>query len=70
MPIESRFNINESKLEEVLRVKRNMLEKPKIEKPIGFKTVKPKEEIDMHSWFNHIKNSLRMKDLFGNLDIK
>ena len=70
MPRFDTFNINESHLEEVLRVKRNMLKTIVVNQPLGLKTTQPKKEMGMATWFNHIKNSLRVKDLFGNIEIK
>ena len=64
------FNINEDRLEEVLRVKRNMLNTTVADKPLGLKTTQPKKDMEMATWFNYIKNSLRVKDLFGNIEIK
>ncbi len=65
------MNINKERLEEVLRVKDNLDVPSNIMRPEGIEqTIMPKERIDMTEWFNHIRQELRIKDLFGNVVIK
>lgn len=71
MPYINTFNINENHLTEVLRVKANITNPVISKTPYGLKkTINPNNKLSVTECFDHIRNVLRVKDIFGKLIIK
>jgi len=73
MPRKDIYYINDDFVKDIIEVRNNLgntLDKP-FELPKGIaKTVIPPNRPNMNEWFDYVHNSLRQRDLFGNLDIK
>lgn len=70
MPRKDVFYINEDFVKDVIEVRSNLgnfCNKPVVIPKGIAKTVKPNEDLTMDEWFKHVYDSLRQRDLFGNL---